>query len=130
MQSPAATVGLYIDCGSMYETPDASGASHLLERMAFKSTTNRSHLRLVREVESIGGNVSASACREQMSYTYDAFKAYVPEMVEVLIDSVRNPAFLDWEIKEQVCHHLRLSVLALPFIVLMSCSLAASEDQS
>jgi mitochondrial-processing peptidase subunit alpha len=37
-----------------------------------------------------------------MCYTYDAFKAYVPEMVEVLIDSVRNPAFFDWEVKEQV----------------------------
>ncbi|EEC71449.1 hypothetical protein OsI_03671 [Oryza sativa Indica Group] len=100
--SPAASVGLYIDCGSIYETPASSGASHLLERMAFKSTTNRSHLRLVREVEAIGGNVSASASREQMCYTYDAFKAYVPEMVEVLIDSVRNPAFFNWEIKEQL----------------------------
>ncbi|VAH79363.1 unnamed protein product [Triticum turgidum subsp. durum] len=106
--SPAATVGLYIDCGSMYETPGSSGASHLLERMSFKSTTNRSHLRLVREVESIGGNVSAIATREQMCYTYDAFRAYVPDMVEVLIDSVRNPAFLDWEVKEQVFHYLKV----------------------
>uniref|UniRef100_A0A0A9FEW9 Alpha-MPP n=1 Tax=Arundo donax TaxID=35708 RepID=A0A0A9FEW9_ARUDO len=86
--SPAASVGLYIDCGSIYETPASSGVSHLLERMAFKSTTNRSHLQLVREVEAIGGNVSASASREQMSYTYDALKSYAPEMVEVLIDSV------------------------------------------
>ncbi|KAF2931728.1 hypothetical protein DAI22_05g232600 [Oryza sativa Japonica Group] len=70
--------------------------------MAFKSTTNRSHLRLVREVEAIGGNVFASASREQMSYTYDALKCYAPEMVEVLIDSVRNPAFLEWEVKEQL----------------------------
>ncbi|AQK87788.1 putative mitochondrial-processing peptidase subunit alpha-2 chloroplastic/mitochondrial [Zea mays] len=100
--SPAASVGLYIDCGSIYETPASSGVSHLLERMAFKSTVNRTHLRLVREVEAIGGNVSASASREQMSYTYDALKSYTPEMVEVLIDSVRNPAFLDWEVKEQL----------------------------
>ncbi|RCV16861.1 hypothetical protein SETIT_3G172400v2 [Setaria italica] len=100
--SPAVSVGLYIDCGSIYETPASSGVSHLLERMAFKSTVNRSHLRLVREVEAIGGNVSASASREQMSYTYDALKSYTPEMVEVLIDSVRNPAFLDWEVKEQL----------------------------
>ena len=28
--------------------------------MAFKTTQNRSHLRLVREVEAIGGNVLAS----------------------------------------------------------------------
>uniref|UniRef100_A0A0E0L4U2 Mitochondrial-processing peptidase subunit alpha n=1 Tax=Oryza punctata TaxID=4537 RepID=A0A0E0L4U2_ORYPU len=70
--------------------------------MAFKSTTNRSHLRLVREVEAIGGNVFASASREQMSYTYDALKCYAPEMVEVLIDSVINPAFLEWEVKEKL----------------------------
>ena len=104
-QSPAASVGLYIDCGSICETPASSGVSHLLERMAFKSTVNRTHLQLVREVEAIGGNVSASASREQMSYTYDALKSYTPEMVEVLIDNVRNPAFLDWEVKEQVLYH-------------------------
>jgi mitochondrial-processing peptidase subunit alpha len=72
--------------------------------MAFKSTVNRTHLWLVREVEAIGGNVSASASREQMSYTYDALKSYTP-MVEVLIDNVRNPAVLDWEVKEQILYH-------------------------
>ncbi|XP_019054086.1 PREDICTED: mitochondrial-processing peptidase subunit alpha-like isoform X2 [Nelumbo nucifera] len=58
------------------------GATHLLERMAFKSTANRSHLRIVREVEAIGGNVTASASREQMGYSYDALKTYVPEMLQ------------------------------------------------
>lgn len=72
--------------------------------MAFKSTRNRSELRIVREVEAIGGNVQASASREQMGYTYDALKTYVPEMVELLIDSVRNPVFLDWEVNDQVVH--------------------------
>ncbi|KAJ6813728.1 putative mitochondrial-processing peptidase subunit alpha [Iris pallida] len=100
--NPVASIGLYVDSGSVYETPTSSGVSHLLERMAFKSTTNRSHLRIVREIEAIGGNVSASASREQMSYTYAALKTYMPEMVEVLIDSVRNPAFLDWEVNEQL----------------------------
>lgn len=102
VQNPAASIGLYVDCGSIYETPASFGATHLLERMAFKSTTNRSHLRIVREVEAIGGNVSASGSREHMSYTYDALKTYVPQMVELLIDSVINPAFLDWEVSEQV----------------------------
>lgn len=110
-------MGLYIDCGSVYETSSSSGTSHLLERMAFKSTTNRSHLRLVREVEAIGGNVFASASREQMSYTYDALKCYAPEMVEVLIDSGRNPAFLEWEVKEQVHDHFEhyISLILLLF---------------
>lgn len=101
-QNPAASVGLYVDCGSLYESPLSSGASHLLEKMAFKSTTNRSHFRVVREVEAVGGNVGASASREQMGYTFDALRTYVPQMIELLVDSVRNPAFLDWEVNEEV----------------------------
>ncbi|KAK4490687.1 hypothetical protein RD792_001379 [Penstemon davidsonii] len=100
--NPVASIGLYVDSGSIYETPESFGVTHLLERMAFKSTTNRSHLRLVREVEAIGGNVAASGSREHMSYTYDALKTYAPQMVELLIDCVRNPAFLDWEVSEQL----------------------------
>ncbi|KAK6273530.1 hypothetical protein POUND7_010613 [Theobroma cacao] len=100
--NPAASIGLYVDCGSIYESPVSLGVSHLLERMAFKSTTNRSHLRIVREVEAIGGNVHAGVSREQIGYTFDALKTYVPEMVELLIDCVRNPVFLDWEVNEQL----------------------------
>lgn len=60
----------------------------------------------MREVEAIGGNVTASASREQMGYSYDALRSYVPQMVELLVDSVRNQAFLDWEVKEQVLVYL------------------------
>ncbi|KAJ8479633.1 hypothetical protein OPV22_023360 [Ensete ventricosum] len=100
--NPVASIGLYINCGSVYETPSSFGATHLLERMAYKTTKNRSHLRIVREIEAIGGSITASGSREQMGYTYDALKTYMPEMVEVLIDSVRNAVFLDWEVNEQL----------------------------
>ncbi|KAK9050772.1 hypothetical protein SSX86_030258 [Deinandra increscens subsp. villosa] len=100
--NPGASIGLYVKSGSVYETPASLGATHLLERMAFKSTTNRSHLRLVREVEAIGGHVTACASRDQMGYTFEALNTYLPQMVELLVDSVRNQAFLDWEVKEQI----------------------------
>ncbi|KAM4131355.1 hypothetical protein ACJW30_01G170100 [Castanea mollissima] len=100
--NPTASIGLYVDCGSNYEAPASIGATDLLRRMAFKSTRNRSHLRVVREVEAIGGNVEASSSKEQMSYSFNALKTYVPEMVELLIDSVRNPVFLDWEVNEEL----------------------------
>ncbi|KAF5748522.1 hypothetical protein HS088_TW04G00477 [Tripterygium wilfordii] len=48
------------------------------------------------EVEAIGAHVSASASSRQLGYTYDSLKTYVPEMVEVLVDSVINLAFLVW----------------------------------
>lgn len=70
-------------------------------------------MRIVREVEAIGGNVTASASREQMSYSFDALKTYLPQMVEVLVDCVRNPAFLDWEVNEQVVHLIKSEFLFL-----------------
>lgn len=59
-------------------------------------------MRVVREVEAIGGNVTSSASRDQMAYTYNALKIYAPHMVELLVDSVINPVFLDLEIEEQL----------------------------
>lgn len=56
----------------------------------------------MKEVEGIGGHFTASASREQMVYTCDATKTYVLEMVELLIDCVRNPLFLDWEVDEEL----------------------------
>ncbi|PRW59704.1 mitochondrial-processing peptidase subunit alpha-like [Chlorella sorokiniana] len=97
-----ATLGIYVDSGSVYETPYNTGASHLLEYMAFKTTKNRTHLRLVREVEAIGGNVLASASREQMAYNIDCTKATIPEALEVLADAVLNPKFQAWEVAEQI----------------------------
>ena len=33
-----SSVGLYVDAGSRYEDPSTSGASHFLDRMAFKAS--------------------------------------------------------------------------------------------
>jgi len=87
------TVGVYVDCGSKYEAPGYQGASHLLERMAFKGTANRSHLRITREAEAIGAHLQVSGAREQMSYTADVLKGHFPEAVELLADVVVNPKF-------------------------------------
>ncbi|XBI25408.1 hypothetical protein VPH35_050350 [Triticum aestivum] len=98
----ACSVGVYVNCGSVYETPETLGATQLLKKLAFTTTRNRSQLRVVREIGAIGGSAKASANRELMSYSYGALKTYMPEMVEVLVDCVRNPALLDWEVKEEI----------------------------
>jgi processing peptidase subunit alpha len=95
-----ATIGLYVNAGSIYENGGCMGVSHLLEYMAWKGTKNRSSLRVVREIEAIGGNVLASASREQMAYSIDTTRATVPEALEILTDCVINPKFELWEVKE------------------------------
>ncbi|XP_071684096.1 mitochondrial-processing peptidase subunit alpha isoform X2 [Lolium perenne] len=98
----SCSVGVYVNSGSVYEAPETLGATQLLKKLAFATTRNRSQLRVVREICAIGGNAKASANRELTSYSYGALKTYMPEMVEVLVDCVRNPALLDWEVKEEI----------------------------
>lgn len=50
VQGPTATLGIYLDSGSVYETAETTGCSHLSEYMAYKATENRTTFRLVREV--------------------------------------------------------------------------------
>ncbi len=37
-----ASLGVWVDVGARYETPQSNGVSHFLEHMAFKGTTSRS----------------------------------------------------------------------------------------
>jgi len=99
---PMIAAGIYADVGSMHEAPYQSGACHLLEKLAFKSTANRTHFRFVREMEAIGVGMAAAASREQLVFHADALRAFTPEVVEMLADAVVNPAFLPWEITAEV----------------------------
>ncbi|AQK98045.1 Putative mitochondrial processing peptidase alpha subunit family protein [Zea mays] len=99
---PSACIGFFVNSGSVYESGETTGVSYLLERMGFKDTKHRSHLSIVSELELAGASVSVSASREQMVYSYDTLKGYMPEALEILIDCMRNPLFLQEEVQRQL----------------------------
>merc|ERR1719379_2915427 len=49
-----ATVGLYIDAGSRFETAENNGTAHFLEHMLFKGTKKRTQHQLELELENMG----------------------------------------------------------------------------
>jgi mitochondrial-processing peptidase subunit beta len=55
--SETATVGVWIDSGSRYETAANNGTAHFLEHMAFKGTTKRTQKELEMEIENMGGHL-------------------------------------------------------------------------
>ncbi|KAF0935892.1 hypothetical protein E2562_036628, partial [Oryza meyeriana var. granulata] len=63
-----ATVGVWIDAESRYETEEAAGVAHFVEHMLFKGTDNRSVAQLEQEIENIGGHLKAYTSREQTTY--------------------------------------------------------------
>lgn len=98
--SPLATIALVAEAGSVTETDATTGASKVLQAMAFKATANRSTFRMTRELEKIGATTVASAGRETTSFAISSVKMHTPEMVEVLVDSVLNAKYNYWEVAE------------------------------
>ncbi|SNX84313.1 probable mitochondrial processing peptidase alpha chain precursor [Melanopsichium pennsylvanicum] len=89
-----SAVGVYIDAGSRYERPwvaGESGSSHLLDRLAFKSTTNRSSQQMTSEIEALGGNVMCSSSRETIMYQSSVFNKDVSAVLSILADTILNP---------------------------------------
>lgn len=85
-----ATVGVWIDAGSRYETAANNGAAHFLEHMAFKGTDKRTQQALEVEIENMGGHLNAYTSREQTVYFAKVFKKDVGQAVEILSDILLN----------------------------------------
>jgi len=81
-----ATVGVYIDAGSRYETEANNGVAHFLEHMIFKGTQARTQRQLELAFEDMGGHLNAYTSREQTVYYANVFKDDVPKAVEILAD--------------------------------------------
>ena len=99
--SPIASVGVFVDTGSRYETPDLSGITHFLEVMSLKSTVNRTDFRLVREMLKMGANVSAASSREHFMYAADCLKEHVPAILGTLSDVIQHHVFHIEELLEE-----------------------------
>ena len=84
--SNTATVGVWIDAGSRYETTHNNGAAHFLEHMAFKGTSKRIQYQLEIEIENMGGHLNAYTSREQTVYFAKVFEKDVPRAMDILAD--------------------------------------------
>ncbi|KAK0674315.1 putative mitochondrial-processing peptidase subunit alpha mitochondrial precursor [Cercophora samala] len=95
-------VGVYIDAGSRYENDSLRGASHIMDRLAFKSTRTRSADEMLETLEHLGGNIQCASSRESMMYQAATFNSAIPTTVEMLADTIRNPQLTDQEIAQQI----------------------------
>merc|ERR1712013_660382 len=99
--APTATVGLWIDTGSRYETAANNGVAHFLEHMAFKGTAKRTQTGPELEVENMGAHLNAYTSREQTVFYAKCFADDVDNAVEILSDIVQNSKFGENEIERE-----------------------------
>jgi processing peptidase subunit beta len=90
LASRTATVGVWIDAGSRYETEDSAGVAHFVEHMLFKGTGDRNAAQLEEEIENIGGHLNAYTSREQTTYYAKVLDKDVPRALNILADILQR----------------------------------------
>ncbi|POS79047.1 insulinase [Diaporthe helianthi] len=95
-------MGVYIDAGSRYENAYLRGASHIMDRLAFKSTSKHSADEILEQVENLGGNVQCASSRESMMYQAATFNNAIPTAVGLLAETIRDPKLTEEEVQQQL----------------------------
>jgi processing peptidase subunit beta len=90
--SETATIGVWIDAGSRYESKETNGTAHFLEHMAFKGTAKRTAASLEQEIEDMGGHLNAYTSREQTTYYAKVLKKDIGKAVDILSDILQRSA--------------------------------------
>ncbi|KAJ5664124.1 Mitochondrial processing peptidase alpha subunit [Penicillium longicatenatum] len=102
LPGPFAGVGVYVDAGSRYEDASLRGVSHIMDRLAFKSTKARSADEMLEVLESLGGNIQCASSRESLMYQSASFNSAVPTTLGLLAETVRDPLITEEEVLEQL----------------------------
>jgi processing peptidase subunit beta len=101
LAAPTATVGVWIDAGSRFETASTNGTAHFLEHMMFKGTKRRSQRQLEEEIENMGAHLNAFTSREHTAYFARVLSRDVPAAVDLLADILQNSAFIPSKIEHE-----------------------------
>ncbi|GAY52805.1 hypothetical protein WN944_005604 [Citrus x changshan-huyou] len=93
LAAKTATVGVWIDAGSRFETDETNGTAHFLEHMIFKGTEKRTARDLEEEIENMGGHLNAYTSREQTTYYAKVLDKDVNNALDILADILQNSTF-------------------------------------
>ncbi|KAI9148008.1 Mitochondrial-processing peptidase subunit alpha [Paramyrothecium foliicola] len=95
-------VGVYVQAGSRFENSSLRGVSHIMDRLAFKSTSQHTADEMLERVEALGGNMQCASSRESMMYQAATFNNAIPTTVGLLAETIRDPQVTEEEVAQQI----------------------------
>ena len=109
---PKATVRVVVRSGNLNEGDD-TWLADLSGDFLLEGTASRSSDDVAREAAAMGGAISVAVGADQTTIGGDALSDFVPEMVALLADVTRNPAFPESELERLRRDRLRQLSVAL-----------------
>ncbi len=89
--APAVVFGVWLDAGSRYEDLNESGATHVIQRLSFHGTEQRSAAQIAKAVDALGGDVWIETDRDYANYQAQVEPESLEDCVNLLADLVLRP---------------------------------------
>jgi predicted Zn-dependent peptidase len=89
----SVSLGIWLGIGARYEPEALNGVCHFIEHLLFKGTQRRSAKRISEAVEGMGGYLNAFTSEETTCFHCRASARFLPELLDVLLDMLRNSRF-------------------------------------
>ncbi|XP_011869527.1 PREDICTED: cytochrome b-c1 complex subunit 2, mitochondrial [Vollenhovia emeryi] len=100
--SPVARVSIVFRAGSRNETYDTQGATHHIRIAAGLSTCGSTCFGITRNIQQLGGNLTATTDRESIAYTLQITRNNLGKALTFLEDVATQQVFKPWEISDQL----------------------------
>ncbi|GAB2280202.1 hypothetical protein Dimus_014843 [Dionaea muscipula] len=88
LAAPSASIGVWIDAGSRFETEETNGVGSFFTKLGFTGSA-------LEELENIGGSLDAHASRETTAFRATLGAKHVAKGIEILGEVLQTPDFGD-----------------------------------
>lgn len=96
-----ASIGVWVDSGSRYETLETNGIAHFLEHMVFKGTATRTAKQIALEIETVGGSMNAWTSREHTAFYARVLSDHTGLALDMIADMLLHSTFDPEEIRRE-----------------------------
>ncbi|MEA4912999.1 MAG: pitrilysin family protein [Christensenella sp.] len=97
----SVSMGVWVDTGSVRESGETAGASHLIEHMVFKGTERRNAEQIAIEMDAVGGNINAFTSKENTCFYAKVLDEHLDLVSDVLSDLTFHSVFDPEELKKE-----------------------------
>ncbi|EFN83794.1 Cytochrome b-c1 complex subunit 2, mitochondrial [Harpegnathos saltator] len=111
--NPIAQVSVIFRAGSRNETYETQGVAHHLRICAGLSTCRSSVFGITRNIQQLGGNLTATTDRESIAYTLQITRDKLNNALTFLEDVATQQVFKPWELSDQL-PRLRYELSTVP----------------
>ncbi|MDI6735425.1 MAG: pitrilysin family protein [bacterium] len=98
---PLVYIEAYLKGGVRYENELNNGVFNFMSRMLLKGTKNRTAEQIAKEIDSIGGGISAAGAEDYFSCAVDVLKEDITTGIDLLADVLMNPIFAEEELEKE-----------------------------